>query len=146
MRMSKLQQPQPHTNTPGKSFPVTKQSFRLPCWLLQLCIQSNYKNPQNGDDKAMSTFIWCTQQMLSSRLSQIKGWRELSLRSDAAFLWWWLSHQHPDMKWELWSDRVSFQLPIHPLSRLAIFWRVLITLVDATYSAFLIPIGCAFHW
>lgn len=42
--------------------------------------------------------------------------------------------------------RSSWQIPIHPLSRLALVWRFAITLVDATYSAFLIPIACAFHW
>jgi len=42
--------------------------------------------------------------------------------------------------------RVSWQLPLHPLSTLAFAWRILISFVDATYSAFLIPIACAFHW
>ena len=43
-------------------------------------------------------------------------------------------------------DRHECWIPFHPFSRVAVAWQMLITLVDATYSAFLIPISCAFHW
>lgn len=35
---------------------------------------------------------------------------------------------------------------IHPLSRPALFYVALITLVDATYTAFVVPIGIAFQY
>ena len=36
-------------------------------------------------------------------------------------------------------DRNEWGMPFHPFSRVAVAWQILITLVDATYSAFLIP-------
>ena len=36
--------------------------------------------------------------------------------------------------------------PLSPFSKFARGWQMLITLVDATYSAFLIPIAIAFNW
>ncbi|BDA43675.1 probable potassium voltage-gated channel subfamily H member 7 [Coccomyxa sp. Obi] len=35
---------------------------------------------------------------------------------------------------------------IHPLSRVAMSWYFFMTLVDATYTAFIVPLGVAFHF
>ncbi len=35
---------------------------------------------------------------------------------------------------------------IHPMSKFALAWSLITMLVDATYTAFLVPIGIAFHF
>lgn len=35
---------------------------------------------------------------------------------------------------------------VHPLSRTALIYNALVTVVDATYTAFIVPIGIAFQY
>ncbi len=42
--------------------------------------------------------------------------------------------------------RKRWQVPFSPFDRSMLIWNAWMAIVDGTYSAFLIPLGIAFHW